>query len=542
MENEYKNATRLDLTQADQATVREMIKRGASRREFLAWMIAAGATTAAAGSIFASTKQAIAATPKKGGRLVMAIEAHSPGDTLDPAAFKSNIDYFRGRMFYGSLVRLQDDLSYKPELAEEVSTNENATEWTFKLRKGVEFHNGKTMTADDVLYSMNRHVGPDSASTGATLFSMVDRWEKVNDYEVRAILNSPNADFAIALGTFQFKIIPDGWTDFANPVGTGPYTVKEFKPGVRCIGARFDNYWEDGGHLDELEHFAIPDPVARLNALLSGEIDAMANVDPRTIGKIESTDGVGIWALQSGAFMGIAARRDLPVSNNTDLIRTIQYLMDRERIVKGVLKGQGTLGNDQPIGPAYPDHCADIPQRMLDPDKAKYHFDKSGVGNTAVPIVVADVTPGAVDQALFLQREAQKIGLNIDVQKVSTDGYWSSVWKVAPFCATQWNMRPTANIMMSVAFASTAKWNESYWKNEQFDKLLVDVLAVTDPAQRKQMYCDMQTLIHETGGSIFPAHTNYIDGAADHVKGRTHVPLNNFGGCESPPFLWRDDA
>ncbi|WP_434051903.1 MAG: ABC transporter substrate-binding protein [Roseibium sp.] len=542
MENEYKNTNRLDLTQADEATVREMIKRGASRREFLAWMIAAGATTAAAGSIFASTKQAIAATPKKGGRLVMAIEAHSPGDTLDPAAFKSNIDYFRGRMFYGSLVRLQDDLSYKPELAEEVSTNENATEWTFKLRKGVEFHNGKTMTADDVLYSMNRHVGTDSASTGATLFSMVDRWEKVNDYEVRAILNSPNADFAIALGTFQFKIIPDGWTDFANPVGTGPYTVKEFKPGVRCIGARFDNYWEDGGYLDELEHFAIPDPVARLNALLSGEIDAMANVDPRTIGKIESTDGVGIWALQSGAFMGIAARRDLPVSNNTDLIRTIQYLMDRERIVKGVLKGQGTLGNDQPIGPAYPDHCADIPQRMLDPDKAKYHFDKSGVGNTAVPIVVADVTPGAVDQALFLQREAQKIGLNIDVQKVSTDGYWSSVWKVAPFCATQWNMRPTANIMMSVAFASTAKWNESYWKNEQFDKLLVDVLAVTDPAQRKQMYCDMQTLIHETGGSIFPAHTNYIDGAADHVKGRTHVPLNNFGGCESPPFLWRDDA
>ncbi len=542
MENEYKNTNRLDLTQADEATVREMIKRGASRREFLAWMIAAGATTAAAGSIFASTKQAIAATPKKGGRLVMAIEAHSPGDTLDPAAFKSNIDYFRGRMFYGSLVRLQDDLSYKPELAEEVSTNENATEWTFKLRKGVEFHNGKTMTADDVLYSMNRHVGTESASTGATLFSMVDRWEKVNDYEVRAILNSPNADFAIALGTFQFKIIPDGWTDFANPVGTGPYTVKEFKPGVRCIGARFDNYWEDGGYLDELEHFAIPDPVARLNALLSGEIDAMANVDPRTIGKIESTDGVGIWALQSGAFMGIAARRDLPVSNNTDLIRTIQYLMDRERIVKGVLKGQGTLGNDQPIGPAYPDHCADIPQRMLDPDKAKYHFDKSGVGNTAVPIVVADVTPGAVDQALFLQREAQKIGLNIDVQKVSTDGYWSSVWKVAPFCATQWNMRPTANIMMSVAFASTAKWNESYWKNEQFDKLLVDVLAVTDPAQRKQMYCDMQTLIHETGGSIFPAHTNYIDGAADHVKGRTHVPLNNFGGCESPPFLWRDDA
>ena len=176
------------------------------------------------------------------------------------------------------------------------------------------------------------------------------------------------------------------------------------------------------------------------------------------------------------------------------------------------------------------------------PEKAKYHFEKSGIGNTVVPIVVAEVTPGAVEQALFLQREAKKIGLNIDVQKVATDGYWSSVWKVAPFCATQWNMRPTANIMMTVAFHSQAKWNESYWKNEQFDQLLTDVLAVTDTGKRKQMYCDMQTLIHEEGGSIFPAHTNYIDAAADHVKGRTHVPLNSFGGCESPPFLWRDDA
>jgi peptide/nickel transport system substrate-binding protein len=530
------------LTNADKAQVKHMLTHGASRRQFISWMTAAGATASFAGSIFASTKQAIAETPKKGGRLVMAIEAHSPGDTLDPAAFKSNIDYFRGRMFYGSLVRLQDDLTYAPELAQEVITNEDATVWTFKLQRGVEFHNGKTMTADDVLYSMNRHVGPESISTGSTLFAMVDRWEKVNDYEVRAVLNSPNADFAIALGTFQFKILPDGWTDFSNPVGTGPYKVKEFSPGVRAVGARFDNYWEDGAHLDELEHFAIPDPVARLNALLAGEIDAMANVDPKTIDRIEATDGLGLWALESGAFMGIGARRDIAVSDNTDLIRSIQYLMDRERLVKGVLKGQGTLGNDQPIGPAYPDHCAEIPQRMLDPDRAKYHFEKSGIGDTAVPIVTAEVTPGAVDQVLFLEREAQKIGMNIDVQRVSTDGYWSSVWKVAPFFATQWNMRPTANIMMSVAFASTAKWNESYWKNEQFDKMLVDVLAVTDPAKRKQMYCDMQTLIHETGGSIYPAHINYIDAAADHVKGRTNVPLNNFGGCESPPFLWRDDA
>ncbi len=526
----------------DREDVLRVVNGGATRREFINWMMAAGASAAVAGGVFSSAKEAIASTPKKGGRLRMAIEAHSPGDTLDPALFSTNADYFRGRMFYGSLTRLQDDLSYQPELAEEVLSNDDATEWTFKLRKGVEFHNGKEMTADDVVYSMNRHVGEKSVSTGSTLFSMVERWEKVNKYEARAILNSPNGDLPIALGTFQFKIIPDGWTDFRNPVGTGPFKVKEFKPGVRCVGARNENFWEEGAYLDELEHFAITDPVARLNALFAGDVDAIAKVPPKALEKIGSQAGIDLWTTQSGGFIGLAFRLDMAQSGNRELIRTIQYLMDRERLVKGVMKGQGSIGNDQPIGPAYFDHCPDIPQRLLDPEKAKYHFEKSGIGNTPVPIVVADVGVGAVEQALYLQREAKKIGLNIEVQKVAPDGYWSAIWKVAPICATNWNMRPTANIMLSVAYHSQAKWNESFWKNEQFDQILTDVLAVTDLAKRRQMYCDLQTIIHEEGGIALPAHTNYIDAVGDYVKGRTHVPLNNFGGCESPPFLWRDDA
>ena len=145
-----------------------------------------------------------------------------------------------------------------------------------------------------------------------------------------------------------------------------------------------------------------------------------------------------------------------------------------------------------------------------------------------------------MDQCLILQREAKKIGLDIKVKKVVTDGYWSSVWMVAPFSVVRWNMRATANMMLRLAYHSKAKWNESFWKNEQFDQMLTDVLSVTDPEKRKQMYCDMQTMIHETGGTILPAHLNYVDAAASYVKGRTYVPLNHFGGAESPPFLWKD--
>ena len=529
-----------NLSTSDQQRVLQMLHRGATRRDVMGWLMAAGATATASGAVFGGMSKAFAMTPKKGGKLIMAADQHGPNDTLDPALYTSAADYFRGRMFYGSLTRLTAELGYEPELAEEVMSNDDATEWTFKIRKGVEFHDGKTLTADDVIYTMNRHLGEDSISKASSLVSMVKEWKKVNDYEVKAILSSANADLPIALGTFHFKIIQDGQEDFSTTVGTGPYKVKEFKPGVRAVGERFDNYWGEGGYLDELEHYGIGDPTARLNAFLAGDIDAMVNLPPKAISQVEKTDGKEIWSLKAGAYVNITPRLDMADSNNVHLYKTMQALQDRQRLVKGVMKGQGSLGNDQPINSAYFDHCADIPQRELDPDMAAHHFKKSGIGNTSIPIVCAEVAPGAVEQCLFMQREGKKIGINFDVKKVTTDGYWGAVWLKEPICVAAWNMRPTANIMMTLAFKGDAAWNETRWKNDNFDQLLVDVRGETDAEKRAQKYCDLQTMIHEENGMSIPMHRNYVDAAAEHVKGRTEVPLNNFGGAEAPVTLWRD--
>ena len=519
-----------------------MMKRGASRRDVMGWLMAAGATTFASGTLFDGLAHAAAHTPKRGGKLIMAGDQHGPNDTLDPALYTSAVDYFRGRMFYGSLTSLTPQLGYEPELAEEVLSNDDATEWTFKLRRGVEFHDGKTMTADDVIYTMNRHMGEDSISKASSLVSMVEKWEKVSDYEVRAVLSSPNADLPIALGTFHFKILQEGTTDFATAVGTGPYRVKEFKPGVRAVGTPFENYWGEGGYLDELEHYGIGDSTARLNAFLAGDIDAMVNLPPKAISQVEGIEGKEIWSLKAGAYVNITPRLDMDDSSNMHMWKAMQMLQDRQRLLKGVLKGQGTLGNDQPINAAYFDHCPDIPQRELDPDMAKFHWEKSGLGNTPVPIVCAEVAPGAVEQCLFMQREGKKIGANFDVKKVTTDGYWGSVWLKEPICVASWNMRPTANIMMTLAFKGDADWNETRWQNDNFDQLLVDVRGETDADKRAQKYCDLQTMIHEENGMSLPVHRNYVDAAASHVKGRTEVPLNNFGGAESPVTLWRADT
>ena len=530
------------LSPAERNHLMAMIKRGISRRDFMGYMTAMGATIAASGALFTGLSDAWAMTPKRGGRLVLADDQTGPNDTLDPQLFTSSIDYNRGRTFYGSLTRLKDDLSWEPELAEEVIPNADASVWTFKLRKGVSFHSGKELNADDVVYTMNRHIMKDTISIGAPLVGMVDSWEKVNSHEVRANLSSPNADLPIALGTFHFKILQDGTEDFSTANGTGPYRMTEFAPGVRSIGVPFENYWDEGGYLDEIEHLGIADPTARTNAFLAGDIDAMVDLPPNAIPKVEAAAGRDIWSLKSSSYINIAPRQDHSDSNNPDLWRAMQFLQDRQRLVKGIYKGEASIGNDHPIGPAYFDHSPDIPQRELDHDQAAFHFKRSGIGNTPIRVVAAEVAPGAIDQCLFMQREGRKIGMNFDVQQVTTDGYWGAVWLKEPICVATWNMRPTANVMLTLAFQSDAAWNETRWKNEQFDQLLIAVRAVTDPAKRKQMYHDLQELVHINNGMSVPLYRNYIDANASHVKGLTHVPLNNFGGAESSPYLWRDDA
>ncbi len=530
-----------ELSGADREAVKTRLSRGATRRDVMGWLIAGVATIAAAGSIVTSATTAMAATPKKGGRISFAADLHGPSDTLDPGLNTSTIDYTRGRSHYNGLVQFNEDMSVRPELAEEFSANSDNTEWTFKLRKGVKFHDGRAFTADDVIYSMGRHYGDISTSTAKTLVADVTEWVKVDNHTVKAVMVGPNGDLPKILGTPQFKIIKDGTTDFQNPVGTGPYTLKEFNPGVRSLHTRNEDYWREGANADEIEIFAITDKVARTSAVIAGDIDLMMSLDPKAIPQIEAAPGVGIWSVASGAYSGICIMSNSAPGNNPDFVLAMKYIQRREKILRSILKGHGTVGNDNPINAAYgADFCNELPIRDHDLDKAKFHLQKSGV--TEATIQVAEVQPGITDTVLLMQREAQKIGLNLNINKVPNDGYWGSVWMKTPMNVTSWNMRPTANMMMNLAFAPTAPWNDTLWSNERMGQLLVESRAVTDATLRHEMYCEMQTLISNESGMIIPAHVNFIDAISDKIEGISRMPLGNLGGYEWPEFAWRNDV
>ena len=506
-----------------------------TRREFLARASAFGLAVAVSPALFSA--KAKAATPRKGGSVRMASELHGPDDQMDPIVFTSTIDYTRGRATYNGLIQILDNMSLHPELAEEWSTNSNATEYTFKIRKGVHFHDGSRLTADDVVWSMRRHLGKDSASVMKALLASVSEWKKVDSHTVKAILSTPDSELPAKLGEKQAKIVKKDTKNFTKGNGTGPFLLESFEPGVKSIHVRNKNYWRDGPNLDALELTAITDPLARVNALIAGDVQLITRVDAKGIRRIDQADGVHVNSTPSGTYGGICCLKNTPPGESDDFVKGMQYIQDRERIVRSFLKGHGMVGNDHPISPAYgKDHCRELPQRGYDPDKAKWHLNKSGY--SSAELYVAPVISGIEETCLLMQANLKKIGFDLKIKKVPTDGYWGAVWMKEPLNVVTWNMRPTANAMLSIQFAPRTAWNDTFWDNERFGELLKLSLAETNPDKRYAMYCEMQTLVHNGSGMVIPYHVNVLDGVNDKVHGIPKQPLADLGGCEWPEFAW----
>ena len=523
------------LERQDVERVQKAIKQGWSRRDVMKMMMATGMTAAAAHQVFSDQQAAVAMTPKKGGVVRAAMNLHGPDDTQDPAQFTSGLDYTRGRVVYNNLCQLNDQLAPQPELAESFEPNANATEWTFKLRKDVEWHDGSKFNADDVIHTMRRHQGEDSTSVFKSMLAPVAEWKKTGSHEVKAVLSSPNSDLPAILGLFQAKVIKNGTK--GEGIGTGPFTTESFEPGVKSIHKRNENYWREPAHLDGIEMTAITDPVARVNALIAGDIQMGATVEPNSFRQIEESSTAKLNSIPAGQQIGICALLNASPGNNQDWLRGFQYIQDRKRIVKRILKGKGTVGNDHPISPAHgADFCSELAQREYDPDKAKFHFEKSGIKSAEV--FVAPVAVGIEDIVLMAQANCAKIGFDLKIKKVPADGYWGAVWMKEPVNVVNWFMRPTANAQMAIQFAPNGPWNDTYWHNDRMGELLKMSLAELDPNRRHEMYCEMQTLIHEGSGMTIPAFTNVNDGIANNVMGVPNVPIGPLGGCEWPEYTW----
>jgi peptide/nickel transport system substrate-binding protein len=479
-------------------------------------------------------------TPKQGGHLIIGVDGGSSGDTLDPARITSVFHTIVMLQFYDTLTILDEQGRISPFLAESWDAKPGAKEWTLKLRKGVMFHNGKELTSADVVYSINHHRQKDSKSSAKALLAPVSDIRSSAKYEVVFLLDSGYADFPALLSEHRLCIGPEGAT-FTDAVGTGPFVFEAFQPGVRARAKRNPNDWRSGrGFVDSVETLAINDPTARMSALQSGSIHLMNRADPRTASQLQANSRLQLFNVSGAGHYCFPMRCDAPPFDNNDLRLALKYAVDREAMVRIVLRGYGRIGNDQPVPSFDPFFAADIPQRAYDPDKAKFHFQKSG-HTGPVTLSVADIAfTGAVDAAQLFQASAGKAGITIQIDRVPNDGYWDNVWMKKSLTASYWSGRPTIDLQFSLVYASDAKWNESAWKRPSFDKLLAAARVELDASKRKAMYRELQLMVYDDAGEIIPMFNNFLDAGVKRLRGFVPMPTFYMSGARAAEKVWFD--
>ncbi len=503
--------------------------------------VAVTGLTATLGGVLVHPGAVQAATPRQGGRIRVASLSSSIADTLDPAKGSLSTDYARHYMLYSGLTQYDTDLAAQPALATSLESDDQI-HWTIKIRADVQFHNGKSLTSADVVYSLLRHKDPAVASKMAAIAEQFSEIKVTGPLELTMRLSGPNADLPVILADSHFLVVPDGTTEFRTANGTGPYRLKSFQPGIRTVVIRNENYWKPGRpYIDEIELIGIPDETSRVNALLSGDVQLISAVNPRQTRRIHATDTHKVVETKSGLYTDLIMRADSHPTSNPDFVLAMKYLLNRNLIKKALFRGYAEIGNDHPIAPSDRYFSPDLPQREYDPDLAKYHLQKSGLAGVRIPMYASPAAPGSVDTASLLQEAASRIGLKLAVNRVPADGYWSNHWMKHPLGFGNINPRPTADLKFSLFFKSDAPWNVSGWVNHQFDELVVAARAESDEQKRRQMYADMQEIVHTKCGVGIPVFISLLDAHDARIKGLGSIPIGGLMGYSFADHIWLVD-
>ncbi|MBB2973086.1 ABC transporter substrate-binding protein [Mesorhizobium sp. RMAD-H1] len=525
-------------TSADDLMIENAIRRGASRRELLQMMMMGGIAALAGSTILGRATSAIAATPVKGGFVKAAGFTSSTADTLDPAKASHSTDYVRCCAFYNRLTFLDGQGETRMELAQSIESDD-AKVWTVKLRKGVTFHDGKSLSSADVVFSLKRHLDPAVGSKVNALAKQMTDIKAVDDGTVEITLVDPNADLPTILALHHFMIVADGTTDFSKGNGTGPFVCKEFQPGVRSIAVRNENYWkETGPYLDSFEFFAISDETARMNAVLSGDIHLGANLNPRSLRVLENNPAAQPFISKLGTYTNLNVRLDMAPGDKQGVAEGFKYLINRELIQKSVLRGLAEIANDHPIPATNRYFNAELKQRAFDPERAKSLFQKAGVLGQEIHITASETASSSLDYGMVLQQAASEIGLKVVIDRVPSDGYWSNHWLKDPVHFGNINARPTPDILFSLLYKSDAPWNESRYKSDKFDALLIEARGMLDDAKRKQTYGEMQAMISNEAGTVIPVFMSNVDGVSPKLRGLVPNPLGGMMGYAFAEYAW----
>ncbi|WP_181365043.1 ABC transporter substrate-binding protein [Arthrobacter sp. HMWF013] len=427
-------------------------------------------------------------------------------------------------------------------LAERVDSD-SPTQYTIHLRQGVQFHDGKEMTAEDVIYSLQR-VGDKSNALNAYVMTAsmdIANIQQLDKYTVRLPLKTPDSALLEKLANVAFSIVPTGYKPFSGDpstqIGTGPYKLKSFTPGQQSVHERNPNYWRGDGSpwFDQVTISNFADSTAQVNALLGGQIDAMTDVPQAQIASLESR-GSRIVSSQNGFWLGLCMNIDVAPFDDERVRQAFRLIVDRQAMLDQVASGRGKIGNDlySLNDPAY---NADLPQRQRDISQAKALLKAAGHESLTVDLNTTNGAAGQVSIATVFAQQAKEAGVTVNVKNLPGSTFYGEDFLKYPFSVDFWTPFP---YMLQVPLSSLRDglYNETHWPPREgagsnFADLYSQALAETNTEKRIEIEGQMQKAEYEQGGYIIPFFPDKIDGHAANVQGfspsKLEYNLGNFG-------------
>ncbi|MFZ4663255.1 MAG: ABC transporter substrate-binding protein [Caldilineaceae bacterium] len=496
-----------------------------SRRHFLQAVGVAAGTSALAACVpaapAATTANSSAAATGTATRGVLRMSHTLEWNGKESLAPMSPVRFFPPvSLLYNRLVRHSSEGRPEPDLAESWEADETAQIWTFNLRQGIQFHDGKPLTAKDVVYTLQYVVDPELGSPGASVLEIIDStaFETPDEYTVVFKLKQPHADFPLLLLHYSCYIIPEGSreTIHTTGIGTGPFKLETLNVEGKTVLAANDDYWEGAPGLAKIEVLPIADAEARTAALLADQID-MDDISYSAVDLVRRNENYVINSIPAGGWNVLVMRTDTAPFDDLRVRQAMKLVVDRAVILQTALQDFGAIAADQPVWPGDQYHLSI--DRPRDVEQAKALLAEAGYADgLEVTLFTSTISEGMIEMAIAYKEMAAEAGINVEIKQTPAEGYWNEVWMTEAFCSSSWGERQADQVLNEV-YRSGASWNETYWSNPTFDQLLDDARKELDFEKRKALYQQAQQLLSDEGGAIIPAFAYSVSAAHKRVQG-----------------------
>jgi peptide/nickel transport system substrate-binding protein len=424
------------------------------------------------------------------------------------------------------------DLVLQPALAESWKPNDNGTVWTFKLRKGVKFHSGGEMKADDVVASIDRLADPANSSNALSVFTGIlqkGASKKVDDYTVEFHLDAPNGNFPYMLSSDNYNavIIPASYKgDYEKSFdGTGPFRIEKYTAKVGASFVRNEDYWGPKALPERTEFTFFTDMQPQILALQGGQVDIINQMPVLAGVALLNDPNIDIISLKSSAHQQLHMRCDEGPLKDARVRRAIALCLDRDKLAAGLMKGRSALGNDSPFAAVYPSTDTSVPQRKQDIAQAKQLMEAAGLGQGFKITLTTERYLEIPEYAQLIQNWVKEIGVQLDLNILDQSGYYGdavfgkSNWLDSVMGITDYGHRGVPNVYLAAPLKSEGTWNAAHFKNKDYDALATSYIAALDLEAQKADAGKIQKLLLEETPVIFGYFYDYLTATAKGVAG-----------------------